>query len=148
MSLWYFKLDGRSKPYAVAKKLADGEDESAWQSHMMADQLDERFAQDFDACVWDAETKTFSFPNNTDHPTNLELNQRLKDTATTIDDIKDTVKVIPSVQQMLVQSTQAQAQQTTSNTELKQMMVQMSQGFAQVQATIAKLTATDTTTTE
>lgn len=151
MSLFYFQLDGRSKPTKIAKKLADADTPADWQSITLPDAWDIDFGANFDAYVYDTKQGTMTPPGNTGTPTLGSLSQRVKDQDATITDQKATIDglttklgdangTIGQLQQIAIQSTQAQAQASADTSEMKSMLVQLTQAFAQSQAPV-----TDTT---
>jgi len=75
--------------------------------------------------------------------TNKEQADTISDQSETIKELQTTAEIVPQLQQMLIQASQAQAQSASDQTQIKQMLVQMSQAMAQSQASQAA-TTTDT----
>lgn len=136
MSQFYFKIDGRSKPYVIARTLPDSEDAKDWIQATIADDNDIDFSVNFDAYVYDADQKTLTPPGNTNTPTLDSLSNGLKSVSDSLQTVQTAVKAVPQVQQMMVQSTKAQAETNATQDEFKTMMVNMSKTLAQIQASL------------
>lgn len=149
MSQFYFKLDGRSKPYTIARSLPDGEDAKDWITATIADDYDIDFSVNFDAYVYDPDKKTLTPPDNTNTPTLDSLNTAVKNVNDTLVSVQTAVKAVPQVQQMVMQSSQSQVQAAATLKQLQQVAVQLTQQVAQMKQapTDDKTATTDTTTT-
>ncbi|WP_143463332.1 hypothetical protein [Levilactobacillus enshiensis] len=96
---------------------------------------------------WDA-SGDFRAPEGLPSHSEAVLRMKVADQAGTIKDQQDTIDqqdktieglqttaaVVPQLQQMLIQASQAQAQSASDQTQMKQMLVQISQVMAQNQA--------------
>lgn len=148
MSQFYFKIDGRSKPYVIARTLPDSEDAKDWIQATIADDNDIDFSVNFDAYVYDKNKQVLTPPGNTNTPTLDSLNNAIKTVNGTLGTVSDSVKALPQVQQMVVQATQSQAQTTATLKQLQEVAVQLTQQLAVMQKPVdaSTTTASDTAT--
>lgn len=161
MSQFYAQLDARNKPAKIARQLTSDDDATQWLLLTVPSDWDIDFSANFDAYVVNPTDLTLTPPGNTNTPTLDSLQKTLEATnnelanykqandelQTAVDTAQATITqqsdqlaqygtLLPQLQQMVVQSTQAQAQNVAGQDQLKTMMVQMSQALASIQAAL------------
>lgn len=166
----YVQVDSNNYVSTVKNVLADSDDATQWIKLFIPSQFQTDFGKFFDKYQVDADTKALIPRPGADNPSIDTVQQALKDTNAELVTVKQansdltdqlskvntSVQVLPQVQQMVMQSTQSQAQTTATLKQLQQVAVQLTQQLAVMQkpatdtasTTPASETATSTDTTK